>query len=798
MNYRKIFYLAFFCYLVGFPILGHGQSAKKPIDYVDPFIGTDFFGDVFPGPTLPYSLIHVSPDNDNKGWLYRKGYLYTDENIMGFSHTHGGGGGGEILLMPTVHQQLQVVPGDKDKPDEGYRSRFSHDNETASPGYYQVKLIDYGVNAELTATRRAAFHRYTFPRSKFSRIILDLGHEINGKGYKNDAALNIISDTVIEGYRKSVNTGTNIYFVIHFSKPFLYYGTFDNTYKSPESDGGIYPMKSGEKGEKIGAFVQYNTQINEQILVKVAISYVSLAGARKNLDAEIPHWDFEKTHQEARKIWSEELNRVLVEGATDNDRQKFYTALYRSLVSQYIFQDVDGKYLGMDNQIQTADGYDFYPSFLTWDTYRSQHPLLTIINRDHVNDMMKSVEAKIRQYGWLPGLHAYNRFSQGMIGDHMVPIVVDAYLKGYRDFDAEFVYQAMKKKATQQPQLPIPPGAARVGLTEYLTLGYVAADKDKESASCTLEYAYDDWCLAQMAKAMGKTDDYNYFMKRGGNYVNLWDQETRMMRPRLSNGKFLDLLPREDQLLETKTNGNHTWYAYFDPLLIGRAPNRHFTESNAWPYVWAVQQDIPGLIQLMGGNVNFNSRLDTFFTMTPCETGLKYVGTVGTIGQYVQGNQPSHHIAYLYDYSGQPWKTQYYIRYICEKLYKTGAGGLCGNEDMGSLSSWYIFSTMGFYPVTPCSNAYIIGSPTFDKVTINLGQGKAFIAKSVNNTKSNIYIQSVTLNGKPVNRTWLSHQEVMNGGTLIFVMGPEPNKTWGSNQADAPPSNIQSPYLLQK
>ena len=765
--------------LLSIPNYGYAQKEINPIDSVDPFIGTDFYGDVFPGATVPYSLIHVSPDTHNQGWLYRKGFIYTDDNIMGFSHTHGGGSGGEILLMPTVHQQLQVIPGDKNKPDEGYRSRYSHDDEKASPGYYQVRLLDYQVNVELTTTQRVAFHRYTFPKSQFSRIILDLGHDINGKNANNDAHLSIVSDTVIEGSRKSVNTNGNIYFVAHFSKPFLYYGTFDNTYKSPESDGGIYPMKSGEQGHKIGAFVQYNTQNNEQVLVKLAISYVSLEGARKNMQAEIPHWDFEKTHQQARKVWTKELNAIQVEGATANDRQKFYTAIYRSLVSQNIFQDVDGKYFGMDDKIQTAKGYDFYHSFLTWDTFRSQHPLLTIINRDHVNDLMKSVEAKIREYGWVPGLHIYNRFSQGMIGDHMIPIVVDAYLKGFRDFDAEFVYQAMKLKATEEPKPPVPLGAARVGLKEYMTLGYVAADLDKESASCTLEFAFDDWCLAQMAKSMGKTDDYSYFMTRAGNYVNLWDPETRFMRPRLADGKFLDLLPSPDRLLETNTQGNHSWYAFFDPLLIGRMPNRHFTESNAWPYLWNVQQDIPGLIKLMGGSKNFNSRLDTFFTMAPSEAGLKYVGTVGTIGQYVQGNQPSHHIAYLYDYSGEPWKTQSYIRFICEKLYKTGAGGLCGNEDMGSLSSWYVFSTMGFYPVTPCSLNYAIGSPTFTKITINLGDGKTFVIKANNNSKSNIYIQSAELNGKPLNSPHLSHQQIIEGGLLIFEMGPVPNKKWG-------------------
>jgi predicted alpha-1,2-mannosidase len=324
-----------------------------------------------------------------------------------------------------------------------------------------------------------------------------------------------------------------------------------------------------------------------------------------------------------------------------------------------------------------------------------------------------------------------------------------------------------------------------------MTLGYIAADKDKESVSCTLEFAYDDWCLAQMAQAMGKSDDYTYFMKRAGNYANLWDSKTQFMRPRLADGQFLELLTDKSKILETKTEGDHSWYTYFEPLLIGRSPNRHYTESNAWPYIWAVQQDVPGLINLMGSNANFNARLDTFFTMSPCEEGYKYVGTVGTIGQYVQGNQPSHHVAYLYNYSGQPWKTQYYSRYICDHLYKTGAGGLCGNDDVGSLSSWYVFSSLGFYPVTPGSNIYVIGSPVFNQAVIKLDGGKTFVVKASNNSKVNIYIQSVMLNGKPINRTWLTHKEIMDGGTLNLIMGSEPNKRWGSNPEDAPPLTIK-------
>jgi predicted alpha-1,2-mannosidase len=361
----------------------------------------------------------------------------------------------------------------------------------------------------------------------------------------------------------------------------------------------------------------------------------------------------------------------------------------------------------------------------------------------------------------------------------MIPIVVDAYLKGFRGFDAEFVYEAMKRKAMEMPEPPVPVSAARDGLKEYMELGYVAADKNKESVSCTLEFAYDDWCLAMMAKEMGKTDDFNYFMKRAGNYANVWDAETGFMRPRLSDGKFLEQLTDREKLLETKKEGNHSYYAYFEPLLIGRSPNRHYTESNAWPYLWAVQHDVPGLIDLFGGKDKFNAKLDTFFTMSPCEEGYKYVGTVGTIGQYVQGNQPSHHVAYLYSFSGKPCKTQYYTRYICEKLYKAGPGGLSGNDDMGSMSSWYNFSSMGFYPVTPGSNDYVITSPVFDRIVINLEGGKSFTVEAKYNSKTNIYIQSAKLNGEEWSKPFLRHEDIMKGGKIVFVMGPRPNNKWG-------------------
>ncbi len=758
------------------------QKGKEAVDYVDPFLGTDFFGHTFPGASLPYALVHAGPDTHNKGWSYCGGYVYSDDNIMGFSHTHFSGvgmtAGADVLLMPTVHQQLQVVPGDKDKPDEGYRSRFSHNTEQASPGYYSVHLDDYDVQVEMTTTRRVAFHRYVFPESDYSRIIMDLGHQIGDFPPQRESEFRIVSDTVIEGFRSTLKG--DVYFVIHFSKPCLYYGTFDVQYSTPESGAGLFPYKNGERGNKIGAFLQYSTKQREEILIKVALSYVSIEGARKNLETEIPHWNFDRVHQEARNTWAEELNRIRIEDPSEDSKEKFYTAVYRSLLSQYISQDVDGKYIGMDGNIHEATGYDHYGSFSCWDTYRSQHPFLTLATPGHVNDYIRSIEAKIRDFGWLPAQHFLNVPGEAMVGDHLIPIIVDAYKKGYRDYDVEFIYQAMKKKALEAPAPPVPESAGRSGLDYYLRLGYTPVDKVSESVPNTLELAYDDWCIAQLAKELGKEEDYALFMKRAGNYAHLWDQETAFMRPKQSDGHFLEALGDKEQTI--RTSGSHSWYAYFDPLLVGRRPNRYYTESNAWQYLWSVQHDIKGLIGLFGSADAFNRKLDDFFAMDPNITPPKYIGVVGTIGQYVHGNQPSHHVAYLYNYSGQPWKTQYWTRYICDHLYRTGPGGLCGNDDMGSLSSWYALSSMGIYSVAPGSPEYALGSPSFDKVTIDVGNGKTFVIRAIDNSLENVYIQSATLNGQPFNRLSIAHGEIMAGGELCFQMGPQPNPDWGRQE----------------
>ncbi len=757
-----------------------GSGQGDPASWVDPFIGTDYFAHLFPGATVPFGMVQLSPDTYTKGWTYAVGYQWADSTVMGFSHTHYSGVGmtaaGDILLMPVVNQHLQVVPGPPDDPDKGYRSRFSHAREKASPGYYSVFLDDYGIRAELTTTRRVGIHRYTFPASRDAYILIDLGHSLGDRDLGR-AHVEIVDDHTLRGYKPSYEA--TVYFTASFSRPFDAYGTWDAGCRTPESGASLFPWKTAETGENVGAFVRYHTRQGEQIVVKVALSYVDPEGAEKNMETEAAGWDFDRVRDAAREMWNRELARIEVQEASREQRTIFYTALYHAVLAQRIFQDVDGRYRGMDGKIHTLEKGDFYPSFFCWDTYRSEHPLMTIVEPEHVNDMIRSIELKTRHYGWLPAQHHRNRFGQGMAGDHLVPIIVDAYMKGFREWDTTFLFDAMYRKATQLPPPPLPPEDGRSGLLDYMRLGYVPVDRRPESVSNTLEMAYDDWCIGRMAGAMGRHEEEQVMMQRAGNYRHLFDTTTRFMRPRLADGRWLPAC--DGKPMGIARNGDHTYYDCFDPLWVGRRPNRYFTESNAWQYLWSVQHDVAGLIRLMGGREAFTVRLDTFFTMSPEIHGPKYVGVVGTIGQYVHGNQPSHHVAYLYDYAGMPWKTQQRVRQVLA-LYRTGPGGICGNEDMGSLSSWYVLSSMGFYPVAPGSGRYMIGSPVLGKVVIRRNppwQKEDLVIRARNVSEQNLYIQSVTLNGKALDRPWITHEEITRGGELIFTMGPRPNEHWG-------------------
>jgi len=736
----------------GFFELSFAQK-NQPVDHVDPFIGTDFFGHMYPGAALPNALVHLSPDIHTEGWTYCAGYIYQDSSIMGFSHTHWSGvgmvNGGEILLMPTTGDKLQIVPGTKEDPDSGYRSRFDHAEESASPGYYSVLLKDYNIKAELTSTKRAGFHRYTFPKGNNSRIILDVGHQIGDMSQGDVSEFKIIDNNRIEG-TKGAGLG-KVYFVAEFNKPFTYYGTYDASYKTPESDGSVFPYKNAERGDKIGAFVQFHTNENEQVLVKVGISYTSVEGARNNLHSEIPDWDFDKVRIDARNIWNKELSKITIDGAREDQKEIFTTALYHSLLAQYISQDVDGKYFGSDGKVHIAKDFDFYGSFSCWDTYRSQHPLLTLIAPEHVNDYVRSIQAKVENYGWLPAQHFLNVYGEAMVGDHLIPIIVDAYKKGYRDYDVKLLYNAMRKKALEYPKAPIPHEMGRSGLKYYKKVGYAPIDKVTEAVPNTLELAYDDWCIAQFAKEIGEMEDYNYFLKRSENWRNVYDSKSTFMRPKNKSGTFLkDFIPKE-----------------YTP---------YFCESNAWQYFWYVPQNVEGLIKEVGGSEPFEKKLDSMFSFYPLPEDKLPIFSTGMIGQYAHGNEPSHHVGYLYNYLNKPWKTQEIIREILDTQYKNSPDGHCGNEDCGQMSSWYIFSSLGFYPVNPAQGVYSFGSPIFDKATIHLENGKEFRIQTINNSKENKYIQSIQLNGNEIHRNSILHSEIMEGGDLIFQMGKIPNK----------------------
>jgi len=762
----KIFFL-----LIMAAIIGSGCWEKRIVDYVDPLIGTSYHGHTFPGASLPGGLVQLSPDTDISGWDWCSGYHYSDSSIMGFSHLHrsgmGAGDWGDVLFMPTTGK-LKIIPGSKSVPGEGYRSGFSHKEEEASPGYYSVKLRDYDIKAELTVSPRAGYQRYIFPESDSSHILIDLNHGIGDSC--TSAGVKIISDNEIEGYRSSTGfvKKQDVYFCAQFSKPFSSSGTWKDLKTNPGS--------KGESGNNIGVYVNYVTSAGEPVEVRVGISYTSIDQARLNLNKEIPEWQFDKVREKAAMIWNRELNKIKAEFDWNiDDKYKnehlvtFYTALYHSLLFPSAFGDVDGKYIGLDDQIHTANHFTYSSDFSLWDTFRAEMPLFTLIQPQRSNDAINTMISQYVQGGWLPTPQQFgNSYTNDMIGDHPVVVILDAYLKGIRDFDAAKAWEAVKKNAMETPSGHRSRG--RVGLDYYLKYGYLPYDKISQSVSRTLEYAYNDWCAAQFAKSLGKTDDYTLFINRALSYRNVIDTMTGLARPKDSTG---------------------LWLKPFNPTFVGHGKERHYTEANAWQYTWFVPHDVKGLIELEGGREKFVMKLDTLFTMSS-EVQSTVSDVTGLIGQYAHGNEPSHHTLYLYDYAGAPWKTQSLARKVMDELYSAGPAGLCGNEDMGQMSAWYVFSAMGFYPVTPGQNTYVFGSPVFSKVTIYLDKtyynGRKFVIEAKNNSRENKYIQSATLNGKTYNKPWFSQSDIKDGGVLIFEMGPEPKKEWGSAVESSPPS----------
>jgi predicted alpha-1,2-mannosidase len=769
-------------------------EAAAPVNFVDPLIGTGGNGHTFPGALLPFGMVQLSPDTGgmtgnwlSSGWNWCAGYHYSDGTIIGFSHLHRSGMGigdwGDILMMPCTGP-LKIKPGSDEHPREGYRSRFSHGEEVATPGYYRVRLSDYNILAELTTTLRTGFHRYTFPKSDTTHILIDLDWGLGDIPF--GCSIEIVGDNRIEGVRKSIGAVLyqKAYFCAEFSKPFGSFGVWKGGKEKPGE------RKAGGKG--IGAYVNYRTSEREVILVKVGISYTGPEQARQNLASEVPHWDFDSIKNRARAVWNKELSKIVISprqaesGKMSADRKKiFYTALYHSLMFPSIFSDHDGTYAPVGNMApkpHKAVGYDYYSDFALWDTFRAEMPLLTLLVPLRVNDMIRTLVAVYKESGWLPSPQMFGNFhSEQMIGDHAASVILDAYMKGIRNFDVKKAYEGLWKNAMLCGENLIPAlgyGVGRFSLKSYRNLGYLPADFNVEpksplflvaniynqAVSITLEYAYDDECVALLAKNLGKHNDYDYFSKRALNYRNLFDKKTGFMRGKSFTGAWMNAGD-----FNPVTN-----YAYY-------------AEGNAWQYTWSVMHDIKGLVTLMGGRDAFVKKLDELFKVTDQIVTNEFFSAdiAGMIGQYAHGNEPSHHVVYLYDYAGQPWKTQEWVRTVMDKFYKSSPDGLCGNDDMGQMSAWYVFSSLGLYPLHP--GIYAIGSPLFERAEINLAEGKLII-EAKNISSNNKYIQDAKLDGRPLRRPWLAHSEIRKGGNLVFIMGSNPNKKWGSNPEEAPPS----------
>ncbi len=725
-----------------------GSNNIDPNKFVNPFIGTAEHGHTFPGAVVPFGMVQLSPDNGTSGWDWCSGYNYSDTVIIGFSHTHLSGTGigdlCDILYMPAV----MSIKTDADSSKLiSLHSQISHKHETAKPGYYSVLLESFSIKAELTATKRAGFQKYTFPKSDDAVIVLNLGHSLNWDK-TTSTYIKVINDNTIVGYRMSTGWAKDqrVYFATKFSKPFNSYFIDLNNH--------LMINNNEEKGKLLEGIFKFKTHKDEVILVKTGISSVSINGAMENLNAEIPSWNFKRVEESAANAWQKELGKIEIDTPDKSLKEIFYTALYHTMIEPSLFSDVNGDFKGADSLIHKAVGYNQYTVFSLWDTFRAEHPLFTIIEQNRVNDFIRSMLAHYEETGLLPVWELEGNETNTMIGYPAVPVIADAILKGFHGFNIKEAYEAMKKSAMQN----------HFGLKYYKDLGFVPADKANYSVSRTLEYSYEDWCIAQLAKHLNKEDDYNLFMKRAGYYKNLFDTSTYFFRGKGSNG---------------------SWRKPFSPSQV----DSNYIEGDAWQWNWFVPQDVAGLVQIMGETKHFIERLDSLFDWSPVVEGTNVPPDIsGMLGQYAQGNEPSHHIAYLYNYAGEPWKTQKRVRKIMETLYTDSTNGLCGNDDCGQMSAWYVFSSIGFYPVNPSDGIYVIGSPMFNKVSISVGKGKYFIVIARNVSTINKFIQSAELNGKQLNRTYIYHKEILEGGTLILTMGDKPNKSWGSEKKDFPPS----------
>jgi predicted alpha-1,2-mannosidase len=742
------------------------DAQQDLVKYVKPIIGTQKMGHTFPGATVPFGAVQLSPETDTLSYelngkyngdvyKYCAGYKYEDKNIVGFSHTHFSGTGhsdlGDFLIMPT-QGKLQLNPGTSSNTKSGYRSAYSHANETVEAGYYKVKLDDDNITAELTATNRVGMHQYTFPKSDQSHIILDLMAGIYNYDDKNVwTYVRVVNDTLVTGYRQTngwARTRT-VYFAMTFSKPFKSYG--QKNYDEAQVYKGFWRKFDQTKnfpeiaGKRIRMYFDFDTEDQEKIKVKFALSPVSQANALENMKAEAQGWDFDKVKKEAQATWNKELNKIKIDASSD-DKINFYTAMYHAFINPTTYTDVNGEYKGLDQNVHTADGFTNYTTFSLWDTYRALHPFFNIMQPSRNNDVVKSMMAHYDQSAlkMLPIWSHYANDNWCMSGYHSVSVLADAIIKGVYDGDAAKALDACVTTANHRNY---------EGIGDYIDLGYIPAERSGTSVSNTLEYAYDDWCIAQIAKKLNKQDIYDQFIKRSGNWVNNFDKSINFMRPKMADGTF----KKDFDAMSTHAQG--------------------FIEGNTWNYSFFVPHDPNGMIAQMGGKKKVGLRLDSLFTMhLPDEffAETEDITREGIIGGYVHGNEPAHHVAYLYNWIDQPWKTQQRVRMILKMQYKSTPDGLGGNDDCGQMSAWYMFSSLGFYPVSPGSDEYSLGSPSIKNASLTLENGKTFTVEAVNQSDKNVYVSKVLLNGQLVTNHTIKHADILNGGKLTFYMTSKP------------------------
>ena len=725
------------------------QTAETDLlQYVDPFIGSGFHGHVFVGASVPFGMVQLGPNNIDKGWDWCSGYHYSDSICIGFSHTHLNGTGcgdmGDVMVMPMT--EVNVKRGNQDDISSGYASYYRHETEEAHPDYYSVMLDRYDIKAELTATARVGLHRYTFPQGKQAHILVNLKDGVGS--IVTNSYIRQIDQYTIEGYRytRGWSPMRKVYFVLQADKPIADLSLYDDTVQ--------VAAKSQLKARAVKGVLSFGEQ--QQVMVKVALSPVSCENAMANLKAEMSGFDFEHVRKACAAQWNERLNRITIETDDEAAKRVFYTSNYHTMVAPTLFCDVNGQYRGINDMIYTApEGFTNYTTLSLWDTYRTLNPLFTLVNDEMVPDIVNTMISIYHQNDKLPVWALQSGETNCMPGYSAVPIIADAYLKGFEGFDAEEAFAAMKATTVYPQQNAVPYVVER---------GYIPCDKVHEATSIAMEYAVDDWGVAAMAKKMGKQEDAELYARRAMYYKQYFDSEIKFIRPKMDDG---------------------SWRTPYDPAnsihMVG-----DFTEGNGWQYTFFAPHDVYGLIELFGGDEEFITKLDAFFVNNDSMGETASADITGLIGQYAHGNEPSHHIAYMYAYAGQQWKVAEKVRFIMDEFYTDKPDGVIGNEDCGQMSAWYVMSSMGFYQENPSDGVFVFGSPRFDKMTVKVRGNNTLIIEAENNSKENIYIQEVYFNGKPYEKSYITYDELIAGGTLKFVMGPKPNKNFGAAKENRP------------